>query len=114
MATVSLGKLETALCANHEILTFLPNLFARFDVPQESAETIRRALMMFQTGLLAAMLVPHEVDEQTLEEMLSSHAEIAAAVGAALELARAPRELGEQIGAVFDEFAVGLRSLRAA
>lgn len=107
-------KLEDALCANHEILTLLPPLLERLEVPQESAATIHRAMQMFQAGLLAATLVPQEVDELTVEEMLASHAEIAAAVATALELAQAPRTLGEQIAAVFADFATGLRSLRAA
>lgn len=112
MQTVA-TKLEQALCANHEILTFLPHLFVRFEAP-ESAETVRRSLLLFQSGLSELTAAPQELDALVVDEMISAHAEIAAAVAAALELAKVPRELIEQIGAVFDEFATGLRSLTAA
>lgn len=113
---VSTEKLELALCANQEILTTLRDAFRAFEVPENTAGAFERALTEYRGALLGLVKDPtaptHEIDRTTLDEAQITHDEIAFAFQTASELGRVPPELARQMGAVFEEFATGLRDLQ--
>jgi hypothetical protein len=112
---VQVSDLEQAICANAEILTVLTELFRVHGIRPELGAAILRALNEFRAGLVGLRpqtpVTAFPLELAALDEARLSHDEIAWAVQQASELGRVPPELAEQIGATFEDYAVGLRRL---